>query len=222
MPRQWIPNWDNYTTPIDLLTLMLTQLGGHIEAALAAARKIRDGVDVPYNLRAFLTAAASAASFPWPSPSRRAPLRRAHPNRGADIIDLLGLDDNQPVDLAKIRNDLIHADERFEELYLENPDLPLTAWGESTNAIDPERIYYMSYNPETETIHSLGVEVDLAEVTLWLREVRERSGLVFLQTMMRGGRERHAARLECEGAEATDAVDDLGAARASDDQAGDT
>jgi hypothetical protein len=166
---------------------MFTQLSPHVQAAIKAGRKILDGHYDVETASAFLFSAAVVGDFFWPSPQRRAAVAREFPRRDADMRHLVGLPDDEPADLDKIRNDLTHVDERLEELYLADPEGPMLAWGNGSSSTAATR-RYMNFDPETKVLHSLGREINVAEVVVWLENLLARIGRVSMQLMIRSHR----------------------------------
>jgi hypothetical protein len=184
-PTRWNINWSSLTTPGDLLTLLLTQLSPQVELAIKAGRSLLTTDDERVaNTTLFLASASSAASFLWPSPSRRRPIAEAFPNRADDLRHILGLLDAQPTALVRIRNDLTHVDERIEELFLANPDLSIVTWSSATTAAAGTHIY-MAFDRDTETLHSLGQEVQVRELVEWLEGLLARISRTWLAVMVR-------------------------------------
>lgn len=185
----WTVKWDEIATPLDLLLLMCTQTSGHLGTGMLAARALMSGEgDRRGDLTAMLQSAAIAADFFWPSPSRRRPLRDAFPSRGADFRHVLGMDDAEPPALDLIRNDLVHVDERIEELFLADPNLSLIAWGSSRPR--EGTLAYMSYLPGEKVVLSLGKELSVVELEDWLRDTLARTSKMFLPMAARSGQQR--------------------------------
>ena len=183
--KGWAVDWDAITTPGSLLLLMTTQLTPQVEIAIRAGTALLAGEgEKIQNVSAFLASASSAASFLWPSPMRHRELREAFPNRAADLRHVLGVADEEPAALDKIRNDLIHIDERLEKLYLANPNLSLMAWGASSKAATGTKIL-MSFDPATGVLHSLDEEVNVKELVEWLIDLRKRLGRMFMPLLVK-------------------------------------
>lgn len=171
--RTWNVNWKSLTTPPDLLMLLFTQVTPQLEMAIKAGNKIlHEGYEVE-TVSAFLSAAALSGNFFWPIQSRNKELKRAFPDRGRDMRHLVGLRDDQPDSLMKIRNDLAHADEKIERLYFDDPTGSILAWGNGANAPDETR-RYLTYDPDTTVLHSLGSEINFRDLTDWFIDLHQR------------------------------------------------
>jgi len=184
-PTSWSVNWSSMTTPGELLNLLMTQLTPQVELAIKSGRALLASSDNRVeNTTLFLASASSAASFLWPSPSRKRALRDAFPNRADDLRQVLGLADNEPTALGRIRNDLTHVDERIEELFLANPNLSIVTWSGSSTAA-PGTHVYMAYDRDSEMVHSLGQEFNLRDLVEWFEGLFIRLRQTWFQVMLR-------------------------------------
>jgi hypothetical protein len=128
--------WKTIATPGNLLWLMFTQLTPHIQVAIKAGKEILSGSYNVESASAFLFSAAVVGDFFWPSAKRSQALSKAFPARARDMRHLVGLPDDEPPGLDVIRNDLTHVDERLEELFLQDPDGPMVAWGDGSEYVN--------------------------------------------------------------------------------------
>lgn len=188
MDSEWSVDWESISTPGELLVLLLSQLTPQVEAAISAGNLILSGgVQVIAPVSAFLFSAANAGDFLWPSAQRgrnRHGIAASFPNRARDMRHLLGLPDEEPSELDSIRNDLTHADERIEELYLEDPNASLIFWGVGTVVAGGPR-HYMNFDPPTGVLHSLGHEISLTDMVAWLVDLLDRISKVSIQLFFR-------------------------------------
>lgn len=178
-PEEWVVDWKSIDTPGDLLVLMCSQLQQHLNAAIrAGCVVVSERFDLT-TVAPFLFSAAIVGDFFWPSPSRRGVYARAFPNRPRDMRHLVGIEDVEPANLDKVRNDLTHIDERLEELYLAGPQSPLYMWGPDNAGMPPETRRYMTFDASTGTVHSLGRDINARELVEWLDYVARRLAQVF-------------------------------------------
>lgn len=179
--------WKSITTRGDLLWLMFTQLTPHVQVAIKAGKEILGGKYNVETASSFLFSAAVVGDFFWPSEGRdrnKFDVADAFPDRARDMRHLLGLPDSAPTDLDRIRNDLTHVDERLEELFVQDPDGPMIAWGDGSKAREGTR-RYMNFARETGILHSLGREINVGEVVAWLENLLARASRVSFELMLR-------------------------------------
>ncbi|TFD62545.1 hypothetical protein E3T39_00915 [Cryobacterium suzukii] len=155
------------TTPTVLLGLMCYTLNGEAGAAKRAAQSFLAGRErdatarfigpKKAEARLMVTTAGTAAAFIWPLDSRKRALRGAFPRRGEDLRLLLNLDENELSSLRGVRNSLMHIDERMEELYLSDSFHLFSVWKITTDPVQGGN--FMSWNPETEVLSFLDLEI---------------------------------------------------------------
>ncbi|WP_405219139.1 hypothetical protein [Agrococcus sp. Ld7] len=185
MTDTWHVEWQTINTPGELLFLLVSQLAPQVAVGSTAGQKIIGGTYSPETASAFLFSAGVVGDFFWPSPGRgRKPVASAFPNRARDLRHLLGLPEAEFSQLDSIRNDLAHVDERMEELYLDNPTAPLLAWGGGGVLLKDTR-RYLNYDPTTGTLHSLGIDVDVAAFVAWLESLQARIGRITMPLFLR-------------------------------------
>ena len=143
------------------------------EKAANQLAKSSDPVDVWGSIQSILVAAANVSRILWPS-------RKQYMERGKQLQQLLGVDDDNVLFDRTLRNHFEHYDERIEDWF--NSNNPVVYMDSSIDPFEPgplslPNLYHRSYNPTSRTLSFRDESFDLNAILAALAEIREKCGL---------------------------------------------
>jgi hypothetical protein len=129
---------------------------------------------------ALLNAAANVSKHFWPPRRKRQDVRDAFPDRGKELRQSLGVEDDSPLNNRNVRNDFEHADEKLEEWWLdsENHNIARRTIGEiGLELSDPPGLITMHelFDPERVAISFLDDVIQLQPIGDALAAIYEKA-----------------------------------------------
>ena len=165
-------NGDKKLKPLSEQVLLSEIVAQSKFVANAAGRlaESSDPIEIWSSIQAILVAAGNVSRILWPA-------RKPYKERGKQLRDLIGVDDQNLISDRTFRNHLEHYDERVEEWFNENDSAVYI-----DSIIDPiERpswslpgTFHRSYNPVTQVLSFQEESIDLAAVLRELESIREK------------------------------------------------
>lgn len=147
------------------------------ESAACRLAESSDPIEVWGSIQSILGAAGNVSKILWP-------VRKQHKERGKQLRDLIGVDDDNLLSDRTFRNHFEHYDERVEEWFDGNDSAVYSDWRIDAfegGLLTLPRLFHRSYNPVSQVLSFRGESIDLAAVLAELAIIREKCRHLALQ-----------------------------------------
>jgi len=140
------------------------------EQAADQLNRSSDTVEVWGSIQSILVSAANVSKILWPA-------RKQYMDRGKQLRELLGVDDDNMLSDRTFRNHFEHYDERIEDWFDCNKssvymDSRIDHFEPTLMSLP--RVYHRSYNPTSKILSFRNESIDLATVIATLVGIREK------------------------------------------------